>query len=168
MADARDLKSLDGNILRVRVPPRAPHYSISPKTPDAPIPYATTTPHTISYEKDILDATPPPPHDSTPPHDCRDSHNTIPTEDHALAKVFCKFCRQSASSISSLTANKCPNHPDGHYAGRHAPAQGAGKTFSEKLFTTTFGTLPQNRTKPNIQNLRFLEFKNLIEEFVIK
>ena len=84
MADARDLKSLDGNILRVRVPPRAPHYSISPKTPDAPIPYATT-PHThdipeyssgnarpthTQAARTPTPRTPSPPFASSPRHGC--------------------------------------------------------------------------------------------------
>ncbi len=44
-----------------------------------------------------------------------------------MAKFFCKYCGQSFSSISSLTANKCGRHPDGTFAGRHALYQGDEK-----------------------------------------
>lgn len=45
--------------------------------------------------------------------------------------VYCKYCGNRASSISSLTANKCPRHPSGAYKGRHAP-MGSGRCVSER------------------------------------
>lgn len=39
-----------------------------------------------------------------------------------MAKFYCEYCGTSTSSISSLTANNCPRHPDGNGKGKHSPA----------------------------------------------
>ena len=35
---------------------------------------------------------------------------------------YCEYCGSRYNSISNLTSNPCPRHPDGHHKGRHAPA----------------------------------------------
>ena len=36
-------------------------------------------------------------------------------------KVYCEYCGNSYSSISSLTASWCIRHPSGPNKGKHAP-----------------------------------------------
>ncbi|QQS51101.1 MAG: hypothetical protein IPM71_16325 [Bacteroidota bacterium] len=48
-----------------------------------------------------------------------------------MAKVLCKYCGSSASTISSLTANTCPRHPLGSHKGKHALYEGAEKSQYE-------------------------------------
>jgi DNA-directed RNA polymerase subunit RPC12/RpoP len=45
-----------------------------------------------------------------------------------MAKVFCKFCGQSFSSVQSLTSTSCSMHPDGVNKGKHALYEGQEKS----------------------------------------
>ena len=42
--------------------------------------------------------------------------------DYLKSKYTCKYCGNSYSSISSLTASTCSRHPNGAGKGKHAPA----------------------------------------------
>lgn len=39
-----------------------------------------------------------------------------------IANYYCKHCGARFSSISGLTAQICPRHPNGNHKGRHSPA----------------------------------------------
>lgn len=41
---------------------------------------------------------------------------------------YCEYCGSRYNSISSLTSNPCPRHPDGHHKGRHKLYEGSEKT----------------------------------------
>jgi aspartate carbamoyltransferase regulatory subunit len=44
-----------------------------------------------------------------------------------MSKFQCKYCGNSASSISSLTAGSCFHHPLGSNSGKHALYEGSEK-----------------------------------------
>ena len=39
-----------------------------------------------------------------------------------MATYYCKHCGQRFRSISAMTVQPCPRHPNGSYKGRHSPA----------------------------------------------
>ncbi len=45
-----------------------------------------------------------------------------------MANFYCEYCGQKASSISSLTAAKCPRHPNGRLQGQHKLYEGSEKS----------------------------------------
>ena len=45
-----------------------------------------------------------------------------------MANFYCEYCGQKYSSVSSLTANSCPKHPDGSYKGKHKLYEGGEKS----------------------------------------
>lgn len=132
MADARDLKSLDGDILRVRVPPRAPDTTTTKKSAGRTIPMRrrNATPKYSGKRRSTTRQWRLPPHEHIAKARASDARSETPPElrhpnpekTHAMAKIFCKHCGQSFPSISCLTASKCPRHPDGTLAGRPSPA----------------------------------------------
>ena len=45
-----------------------------------------------------------------------------------MANFYCEYCGQKYSSVSSLTANSCPKHPNGFGKGKHKLYEGAEKS----------------------------------------
>lgn len=45
-----------------------------------------------------------------------------------MAKCYCKYCGDYASSISSLTSTPCHRHPNGFCKGRHELYEGSEKS----------------------------------------
>lgn len=41
---------------------------------------------------------------------------------------YCEYCGRKYNSISNLTSNSCPRHPDGANKGRHKLYEGSEKT----------------------------------------
>jgi hypothetical protein len=39
-----------------------------------------------------------------------------------MANFYCEYCGEKFSSVTSLTGQNCPRHPNGNYKGKHAPA----------------------------------------------
>ena len=59
-----------------------------------------------------------------------------------MANSYCKYCGQKYSSISSLTAGKCPRHPNGFAKGRHELYEGSEKTrYTCKYCGQTYSTI---------------------------
>ena len=44
-----------------------------------------------------------------------------------MAKFYCKYCGNSYSTLTALTACSCPRHPDGPGRGKHALYEGDEK-----------------------------------------
>lgn len=50
---------------------------------------------------------------------------------------YCRYCRNKASSIASLTGSSCPRHPSGGNKGKHALYEGAEKSRYECKYCQT-------------------------------
>ena len=44
-----------------------------------------------------------------------------------LASFYCKYCGHKTTSVNSLTASRCPQHPNGPGKGRYALYEGGEK-----------------------------------------
>lgn len=45
-----------------------------------------------------------------------------------MAKVYCEYCGREYNNVRDLTANKCPNHPNGFCKGPHKLYEGSEKS----------------------------------------
>lgn len=45
-----------------------------------------------------------------------------------MANYYCEYCGRKASSVSSLTAGNCVNHPNGMNKGKHKLYEGSEKS----------------------------------------
>jgi len=45
-----------------------------------------------------------------------------------MANFYCEYCGAKASSVSSLTVNSCPRHPNGSGKGKHSLYEGSEKS----------------------------------------
>jgi DNA-directed RNA polymerase subunit RPC12/RpoP len=45
-----------------------------------------------------------------------------------MANIYCEYCGDRFSSVSSLTASDCRRHPNGTYKGKHKLYEGTEKS----------------------------------------
>ena len=75
-----------------------------------------------------------------------------------MARFYCKYCGQSASSIQNLTGWSCPRHPNGPNKGKHALYEGSEKSQytckycgaqRSSIVNLTAGSCPRHPAGPN-------------------
>ena len=75
-----------------------------------------------------------------------------------MPNYYCEYCGQKAPSVSSLTINNCPRHPNGSNKGKHKLYEGSEKakytckycgTSSSSISSLTINNCPRHPNGAN-------------------